>query len=91
MGLLTMSEELVKIGDVSHYYANIEVAVVELTGKLKTGDRITIRGATTDFTQLVESIQIDHDQVAEAGSGDSIGLVVKDRVRAGDKVFRYKK
>ena len=86
-----MSEELVKIGDVSHFYTNIEVAVVELTGKLKTGDRIAIKGATTDFTQLVESIQIDHDQVAVAGPGDSIGLVVKDRVRAGDKVFRYKK
>ena len=86
-----MSEELVKVGDVSHFYTNIEVAVVELTGKLKAGDRIAIKGATTDFTQLVESIQIDHDQVAEAGPGDSIGLVVKDRVRAGDKVFRYKK
>ena len=83
-----MSEELVKIGDVSHYFTNIEVAVVELTGKLKTGDRIMIKGATTDFTQLVESIQIDHDQVTEAGPGDSIGLQVRYRVRAGDKVFK---
>ena len=83
-----MSEELVKIGDVIHYYTNVEVAVVELTGKLKTGDRIMIKGATTDFTQLVKSIQIDHDQVTEAKSGDSIGLEVEYRVRAGDKVFR---
>ncbi len=86
-----MSEELVKIGDVSHFYTNIEVAVVELTGKLKVGDRIMIKGATTDFTQLVESIQIDHDQVTEAGSGDSVGLQVRYRVRAGDGVFRLKK
>jgi len=83
-----MSEELVKIGDVIHYYTNVEVAVVELTGKLKVGDRIMIKGATTDFTQLVKSIQIDHDQVTEAKSGDSIGLEVEYRVRAGDKVFR---
>ena len=83
-----MSEELVKIGDVIHYYTNVEVAVVELTGKLKAGDRIMIKGATTDFTQLVKSIQIDHDQVTEAKSGDSIGLEVEYRVREGDKVFR---
>lgn len=83
-----MEKELVKIGDVSHYFTNIEVAVVEVTDKLKVGDRITIRGATTDFTQLVESMQIDHEKVTEAGSGDSIGLVVNDRVRLGDKVYK---
>jgi len=83
-----MLEELVKVGDVSHFYTNIEVAVVELTGALKVGDRIIIRGATTDFTQLVVSIQIDHGGVTEAGPGDSIGLQVRYRVRAGDGVFR---
>ena len=83
-----MLEELVKVGDVSHFYTNIEVAVVELTGALKTGDMIIIKGATTDFTQLVESIQIDREEVTEAGPGDSIGLQVMFRVRAGDCVFR---
>ena len=83
-----MSQELVKIGDVSHYYTNIEVAVVELNEHLKIGDKIMIKGATTEFTQLVNSIQIDHDQVNEAESGDSIGLQVKDRVRLGDQVFK---
>ena len=83
-----MLKELVKVGDVSHYYTNIEVAVVELVGKLKVGDQIMIKGATTEFTQLVKSIQIDHEHVTEAGSGDSIALVVKDRVRLGDQVFR---
>lgn len=81
-------EGLVKIGDVSHYFTNIEVAVVELTAKVKVGDRIAVKGATTDFTQLVESIQIHHEQVTEAGKGDSIGLVVADRVREGDKVYK---
>lgn len=83
-----MEKELVKVGDVSHYFTNIEVAVVEVIDKLKVGDRIAIRGTTTDFTQLVESMQIDHEQVTEAAPGDSIGLVVKDRVRMGDKVFK---
>ncbi len=83
-----MSEELVKIGDVSHYYTNIEVAVVELSDKLKVGDKILIKGATTEFTQLVKSIQIEHEQVTEAKAGDSIGLQVRYRVRLGDQVFR---
>jgi len=83
-----MSKDLVKIGHVSHYFTKIEVAVVDLTGKLKVGDDIIIRGATTDFTQKVESIQIEHNQVEEAGAGDSIGLLVRYRVRAGDEVFK---
>lgn len=83
-----MSKELVKVGDVSHFYTNIEVAVVELVDKLKIGDKIRIKGATTEFTQLVKSIQIENEQVTEAESGDSIGLVVRDRVRLGDQVFK---
>lgn len=86
-----MPKELVKVGDVSHYYTNIEVAVVELIDKLKVGDKIMIKGATTEFTQLIKSIQIEHDQVTEAGAGDSIGLVVEYRVRLGDQVFRILK
>jgi len=83
-----MLQELVKIGDVSHYYTNIEVAVVELIDNLKIGDKIMIKGATTEFTQLVKSIQIEHDQVNEADAGDSIGLQVIFRVRLGDQVFK---
>ena len=83
-----MSEELVKIGDVSHYFTRIEVAVVELVDELKVGDSIRIKGATTDFTQEVGSIMIHHNQVESAGAGDSIGLLVDFRVRQGDEVFK---
>jgi translation elongation factor EF-Tu-like GTPase len=83
-----MSKELVKIGDVSHYFTKIEVAVVDLTDKLKVGDEIMIKGATTDFTQKVDSIQVEHEQIDEAGAGDSVGLLVKYRARAGDQVYR---
>ena len=83
-----MSKELVKIGDVSHYFTKIEVAVVDLTNKLNVGDEIMIKGATTDFTQIVDSIQIEHEQIDEAGVGDSVGLLVKYRVRPRDQVYR---
>ena len=86
-----MLKELVKIGDISHYYTNIEVAVVELVDKLKLGDEIMVKGAATEFTQLVESIQIERELVTEADAGDSIGLLVRYRVRAGDQVFRLQK
>ena len=83
-----MSKELVKIGDVSHYFTRIEVAVVDLIDKLKVGDEIMIKGATTDFTLKVDSIQIEHKQIDEAGAGDSVGLLVKYRVRPRDQVYR---
>ena len=77
-----------KAGDVSHYYSNISVAVVELTATLKVGDQITVKGATSNFTQLVVSMQIEHRSVEEAVPGDSVGLKVQDRVRKGDEVYK---
>ena len=85
---IMMSKELVKIGDVNHYFTRIEVAVVELVDKMKVGDVIHIKGATTDFTQKVESIQIEHIHVDEASAGDSVGLLVDHRVRPGDEVYK---
>jgi hypothetical protein len=83
-----MSKELVKVGDVSHFYTNIEVAVVDLINELKIGDKILLKGATTEFKQKVVSMQIEHDQITTAKAGDSIGLQVDQKVRAGDEVFK---
>jgi putative protease len=83
-----MVKKYIKIGEVIHFYTNIEVAVIDLVDKITVGDMIMIRGATTDFTQPVESIQIEHKKVNSAEPGDSIGLLVKYRVRKCDKVFR---
>jgi putative protease len=82
-----MTKDL-KIGHISHYYTNIKVAIVELSHSLSVGDRIMIRGTTTDFSQTVKSIQIEHEKVEKAGPGDSIGLKVNDRVRKGDYVYK---
>ena len=85
---LIMSEALEKVGDVSHYFSRINVGVVELTAPLKVGDRIAIKGMTTNFDQTVESMEIEHKSVQEAKVGDSIGLKVKERVREGDIVYK---
>lgn len=83
-----MSRSLEKVGSVTHYYGRIGVAVVELTAPLRVGDRIAIRGMTTNFEQVVESMEIEHKPVKEAGPGASIGLKVSERVREGDIVYR---
>ncbi|MEA3485078.1 MAG: hypothetical protein U9R03_00020 [Candidatus Aerophobetes bacterium] len=77
-----------EIGKVIHYYTNIGVAVVELSHTLRVGDKIRIQGATTDFTQEVDSIEIEHQKTEEAHKGDAIGLEVEDRVREGDTVYK---
>ena len=81
-----MAEEL--IGEVSDFFAHPVVAGIELTGTVKVGDKIHIKGHTTDLEMTVESLQIEHDSVPEAKKGDSIGIKVSDRVRAGDHVFK---
>ncbi len=82
-----MAEE-VEIGMVNDYFAKIGVAGIDLTGPLKVGDRIRIKGHTTDLEEVVESIQIEHESVPEAKAGDKIGLKVGDRCRGGDHVYR---
>ncbi len=81
-----MSEEI--IGKVSDFFAHPVVAGIELTAALQVGDKILIKGHTTDLEMTVDSIQIDNEQVAEAKSGDSIGVKVSDRVRSGDLVYK---
>jgi len=76
-----------EVGKVTHYYTNIGVAIVEVTDTLKVGDRIHVQGATSDFEQEVTSMQIEHEEVQEAESGDAIGLKVEEKARGGDKVF----
>ncbi len=81
-------EELIEVGRVTHFYPKISVAIVELKAPLNIGDKILIRGATTNFEQTVESMQIEHRNIEKAEAGQIIGLKVKERVRENDKVYR---
>jgi translation elongation factor EF-Tu-like GTPase len=81
-----MSEEI--IGKVSDFFAHPVVAGIELTAGLRVGDKIHIKGHTTDLKMTVDSIEINNEQVAEAKSGDSIGVKVSERVRSGDLVYK---
>ncbi len=81
-----MAEEIV--GKVSDFFAKPVVAGIEVTAVLKVGDKIRIKGHTTDLEMSVDSMQIDNAQVETAKAGDSIGVKLSDRVRSGDTVFK---
>ena len=76
------------IGRISHYFGNIGVAVIELSDKLKIGDSIRIIGGETDFTQEVDSMEIERQKIQEAKKGDSVGLKVDQKVREDYKVYK---
>ena len=81
-----MPEEV--IGEVMDFFARPVVAGIDMTGKLKVGDKIHIQGHTTDMELLVESMQVDNVNVTEAKPGDQVGIKVPDRVRRGDTVYK---
>ena len=81
-----MAEEK-PIGEVTHFYKNIGVAVVKFSKAVSVGDTVHFRGATTDFTQKLKSMQFDHEEVDKAKKGKEIGIKVDERVRIGDEIF----
>ncbi|MCK5124030.1 MAG: translation elongation factor-like protein [Dehalococcoidia bacterium] len=78
----------VEIGNVTDFFAKPVVAGIELSGTLRIGDKIHIKGSTTDIELPVESMQVDRVNIAEGQPGDLIGIRVPDRVRRGDKVYK---
>ena len=78
-----------KIGIVEHFFTNVSVAAIRITnGELKVGDTIHIVGAHTDFTQKIESMEIDRNPVESVTVGNDVGIKVKDRVREHDVVYK---
>ncbi len=77
-----------KIGVVTHYFGKLGVAAIELTeGKLQVGDTIHVKGHTSDFTQTVDSMQLEHDTVESAKAGENVGIKVVEHAREHDEVF----
>ena len=80
-----MKEKL--IGKITHYFGKINVAIVKLSSALKAGDKVHIKGGSTDFEQDISSMQIEHENLEKAKKGDEIGLKVDEKVREGDEVY----
>jgi putative protease len=76
------------LGVITHYFPKVQAAVIKLAGPLAVGDTIRVKGHTTDFTEDVTSIQLDHEVLNSAKKGQEIGLQVKSRVRKKDTVYK---
>ncbi|MEN8253448.1 MAG: translation elongation factor-like protein [Patescibacteria group bacterium] len=77
-----------KIGTVTHYYDRLKVAIVKLGESVKKGDKLTFKGNTTDFTQIVDDMQVDHQDVTKAEKGQEVGIKVNEKVRDSDLVYK---
>lgn len=76
------------IGKIAHYYDKIKVAAITLKDTLSQGDTIRIEGGGKSFTQEIDSMQIEHEQVQKAKKGEDVGFKVKQKVREGYRVFK---
>jgi putative protease len=83
-----MAEE-VEVGKVTIFFAKPSVVAIDIaSGSLSVGDTIRVKGATTNFEQKIESMEIDRKPVPSASAGQSVGIKVKERARPHDKVFK---
>lgn len=75
------------VGQVVHYYGGLGVGIIKLEGSLKVGDKIRVKGSTTDFVQKVGEIQVDHKEIEVGKKGQEVGIKVEDKVRENDEVY----
>lgn len=78
----------IQIGKVTHYFGHLGVTAIDLTGELKVGDTVHVKGHTSDFTQKIEAMQIEHLTVTSAKPGDKIGIKTKDHTREHDIIYK---
>ena len=83
-----LPEEGKLIGKITHYFSKIGVGIIELSSPLNNGDTIRVMGGDTDFEQVVESMEVEHQKVETAKSGDVVGLKVAQKVREGYSVYK---
>ncbi len=76
------------VGKVSDFFAHVVVAGVDMTGTLKVGEKIHIKGHTTDIEMDLTSMQIENKEVKQAKKGQSVGIKVPERVRPGDIIYK---
>lgn len=82
-----MAEEK-PIGEITHHYGGIGVAIVKFNREVDVGEELHFKGAHTDFTQTIDSMQYDHKDIKSAKKGQEVGIKVSEKVHEGDKVFK---
>lgn len=83
-----MDESIIEIGYISHFFSKINVAIIELALPLSVGDHILVKGPLTDFSQKVESMQIDRKEIQRVEAGQTVGLKLAQMAREKDVVYK---
>jgi putative protease len=83
-----LEDVIIEIGQVTHFFPKINVAVIELTLPLSVGDRILIKGPITDFGQTVDSMQVDRKEIQRVEGGQSVGLKLVQQAKEKDVVYK---
>ena len=76
------------IGKVTHYYNKISVAIIELVSEIEVGEIVRFWGKKTDFSQRIESLQKNHQNILKAEKGEVVGVKVEQEVEEGDEVYK---
>ena len=76
-----------KIGTITHFFDKISVGIIKLSGTLKIGDKVKIKGTTTDFEQEIKEMQFMHENLESGKKGQEVGIKTNEKVREGDEVF----
>ncbi len=82
-----MAEEAKQIGEITHYFSHLGVGIFKFNRAVKVGEKIHIKGATSDFIQAISSMQYDHKDIEAAKKGQEVGIKIDEKVREGDKVY----
>jgi translation initiation factor IF-2 len=82
-----MAEEK-PIGEITHYYGGINVAIVKFNKEVSVGEEVHFKGMHTDFSQTIDSMQYDHKDIKSAKKGQEVGIKVEQKVHEGDKVYK---
>ena len=81
-------DELREVGKIAHFFSRINVAVIDVTDTISVGDKIFIKGPTTDIEQTINSMEIEHEKVKQVTAGQSVGMKVDGHVRENDTVYK---
>ena len=76
------------LGKVMNYLSQLKVITLVLEAPISVGDTIRIKGHTTDLTQKIDCMQVQHLSVQSAAPGEAVAIQVADKVRAGDAVYK---
>jgi hypothetical protein len=85
---MLVEENVVEVGHITHFFSKISVVVLELTAPLAVGDHILVKGPSTDFEQVVDSMQIERQNIQRAEAGQSIGLRTMQQAKVRDVVYK---